>query len=84
MQDILVGFVPNAMILVYQQLCIVIIENSPDVCNTLFLILMSGVKICDFLLCGFEVRGRAQDFLNRNICMKKRKTFVLRSSVVPC
>ena len=57
MQDILIGFVPDAMILVYQQLCIVIVENSPDVCNALFLILMGGVKICDFLLCSFEVRS---------------------------
>ncbi|TCX48891.1 hypothetical protein C1I36_12550 [Dehalobacter sp. 14DCB1] len=80
----MVGLVPDAIISVDYQFCVVIIKNVFDVFGTLVAILVNGIKVYDFLLGCLQVRGRAQEFIDKRRRMKKRKTFVLRFSVVPC
>jgi hypothetical protein len=83
MEDVLIGFVSDTLIFTDKKLRIVIIKNTFDVLSTLTAILMGGVKVRNFLFCRFEVRRRSQDFVDKGGGMKKRKTFVLRSSVIP-
>lgn len=83
MQDVLIGLVSDALIRTDEKLRVVIVKNAFDIFAALVAVLMGGEKINDFLLRRFQVRGGAQDFVDKGGGMKKRKTLVLRSSVIP-
>jgi hypothetical protein len=84
MEDVLIGFVSDTLIFTDKKFRIVMIKNAFDVLGALIAIVVGSVKVRNFLFCRFEVRRRAQDFVDKRGGMKKRKTFVLRSPVIPC
>jgi hypothetical protein len=61
----------------------IIVENTLDILGAFAVILMYRIESCDIMLRGFEIWRCVQDALNNLVGMKKRKTVVLRSSVVP-
>ncbi|OPX89819.1 MAG: hypothetical protein A4E54_00805 [Pelotomaculum sp. PtaB.Bin117] len=79
----MIGLVPDAPILTAEKFRVVIVENVLDVFGALVVVLMGGEKINDFLLRRFQVRGGAQNFIDKRGGMKKRKTLIFRSSVIP-